>query len=72
MLFIQGDPLHNAAEPLHLLGSPWGMMNETGSYPRQAWLWLYNLWYQIPPYSTSPNGDALVWVTMAVLALALL
>jgi len=22
------------------------MMNETGSYPGQVWLWLYTFWYQ--------------------------
>ena len=71
LLFIQGDPLHNAAEPLNLLGTQWGMMNETGSFPGQAWLWLYTFWYQIPPYSTSPNGDALVLLTMVILTLAL-
>lgn len=71
LLFIQGEPLHAKARTLHLLGSQWGMTNETGSYPGQAWLWLYTFWYQIPPYSTSPNGDALVWLTMAVLTLGL-
>ena len=37
---------------LNLLGSQWGMMNETGAYPGQAWLWLYTFWYQVPfgPY----------------------
>ena len=29
------------------------MMNETGNYPGQAWLWLYTFWYQIKPFSTS-------------------
>ena len=29
------------------------MMNETGNYPGQAWLWLYTFWYQVPPFSTS-------------------
>lgn len=42
-------------------------MNETGNYPGQAWLWLYTFWYQIPPYNTSSNADALVLVTMGVL-----
>ena len=37
------------------------MMNETGSYPGQAWLWLYTFWYQIKPFSTSANADVLVW-----------
>jgi hypothetical protein len=72
LLFIQGDPLHEKAQALNLLGTQWGMMNETGSWPGQAWLWLYTFWYQIPPYSTSPNGDAYVWVTMAVLTLLLI
>ena len=32
----------------HLSGDQWGMMNETGNFPGQAWLWLYTLWYQVP------------------------
>ena len=50
------------------------MMNETGSYPGQAWLWLYTFWYQVPPYSTSwgANADAMVWATMMVLSVGLL
>jgi hypothetical protein len=71
LLFLSEDALPSRAEKLHLLGTQWGMMNETGNYPGQAWLWLYTFWYQIPPYNTSPNGDALVWATMAVLTLAL-
>lgn len=67
LLFIQGKPLHDKARPLHFLGEQWGMMNESGNWPGQEWLWLYTFWYQIPPYSTSPNGDADVWLTMAIL-----
>ena len=29
-------------------------MNETGSYPGQPWLWLYQLWYHVP-------GAEFVW-----------
>ena len=47
------------------------MMNETGSYPGQVWLWLYTFWYQIPPCSTSSNGDLLVFLVMGVLSVAL-
>ena len=36
----------------HLQGNTWGMMNETGSYPGQAWLWLYSFWYQIPQFNS--------------------
>jgi len=47
-------------------------MNETGNYPGQPWMWLYTFWYQIPPFSTSGNADALVWGVMAVLTLGLI
>jgi hypothetical protein len=44
------------------------MMNETGNYPGQAWLWLYTFWYQVSPFNTSSNGDLMVWATMMVLS----
>ena len=47
------------------------MMNETGNYPGQAWLWLYTFWYQVRPFSTSDNADAQIWAIMALLSLAL-
>jgi hypothetical protein len=62
----------NLATTQHLTGSQWGMMNETGNYPGQAWLWLYTFWYQIPPFNTSPNGDVLVWGVMMLASLGLL
>ena len=43
------------------------MMNETGNYPGQPWMWLYTFWYQVKPFSTSENADALVWGLMMVL-----
>jgi hypothetical protein len=62
----------NLADAQHLTGDQWGMMNETGSYPGQAWLWLYTFWYQIPPFNSSGNGDALVWALMMVMSALLL
>ncbi len=56
----------------NLLATQWGMMNETGRYPGQAWLWLYTLWYQIPPYSTASNADLLVVLTMGLLTTLLI
>jgi hypothetical protein len=56
----------------HLTGSQWGVMNETGSWPGQPWLWLYTMWYQISPMSTSGNADILVVAIMSVLTIALL
>jgi len=72
MFLADSGWLSNQGAHWHLGGDEWGMMNETGSYPGQAWLWLYTFWYQIPPYSTSGNGDVLVWGTMMVLTLGLL
>ncbi len=34
-------------------------MNETGSYPGQPWLWLYQLWYHVAPFSNSASVD--IW-----------
>ena len=71
LLFMaDGGVLAKRAEQQHLLGTQWGMMNETGSYPGQSWLWLYTAWYQIKPFSTSTNADVLVMGLMGVLSLA--
>ena len=72
LLFMSdGGLLAERAEAQHLLGDQWGLMNETGSYPGQAWLWLYALWYQVEPIKSSPNADILVLLIMGALSLAL-
>jgi hypothetical protein len=72
LLFMgDGGYLESLAEPQHLTGDRWGVMNETGSYPGQTWLWLYSAPYQIPPYNTAANADILVVLTVAVLTLLL-
>ena len=55
----------------HLQGDQWGMMNETGNFPGQPWLWLYTFWYQVPPMNGSSNGDVEVWAIMMALTLLL-
>jgi len=73
LLFLEdGSALTDRATAQHLLGTQWGMMNETGSYPGQVWLWLYTFWYQVKPIGTSPNADILAGTIMGVLSLALL
>ena len=73
LLFMaDGGLLEKRAEEQHLLGDQWGIMNETGSYPGQAWLWLYALWYQVEPFKSSENADLLVVIVMGVLSLALI
>ena len=72
LLFIaDGSYLSDLGHAQHLQGNQWGMMNETANYPGQSWLWLYTLWYQVPPMKTSPNGDLQVWVIMMGLTLLL-
>ena len=73
LLFIaDGSFLAAKGQAQHLSGDQWGMMNETGNFPGQAWLWLYTMWYQVSPFSTSANADALVWALMMLLTLGLL
>jgi hypothetical protein len=70
MFLADGGNLDSRAQAQHLAGDQWGMMNETGSYPGQVWLWLYTFWYQIKPFSTSANADVLVMAMMGVLSFA--
>ncbi|HTD57855.1 MAG TPA: hypothetical protein VK672_03075 [Solirubrobacteraceae bacterium] len=70
LLMADGKLLEERANAQHLLGNQWGMMNETGSYPGQSWLWLYTFWYQVEPFKASSNADLLVILVMTVLSLA--
>ena len=73
LLFMaDGSYLSGLAQKQHLTGDQWGMMNETGNYPGQAWLWLYTFWYQIAPFNASSNADVLVWGLMMALSVVLL
>ncbi len=72
LLFLEdGMYFGNQAQAMGLTGSQWGVMNETGSYPGQPWLWLYTLWYQIPGWTNSTNID-MIAVYMTGLATILL
>ena len=68
LLFMgDGNYLSGLAADQHLTGDQWGMMNETGLYPGQTWLWLFSFWYQIPPFNTASNTDLVVILLMIVL-----
>jgi hypothetical protein len=80
LLFMgDGTYLSGLAEQANLTGSQWGMMNETGSYPGQTWLWLYTMWYQVPPFTSetgflglnSSNADLGIILLMTLLTVAL-
>lgn len=72
LLFLSEDALPAKAQQYHLLGPQWGIMNETANYPGQSWLWMYTLWYQIPPYNTSSNADVLALLTTGILSTLLI
>jgi hypothetical protein len=73
LLFLaDGDYYNNLAAAQHLTGDDWGVMNETGSYPGQPWLWLFQMWYHMQPgWGNSDNID-LIAILMTGLGTLLL
>ena len=70
MLFLaDGAYLDDLGAAQHLHGDQWGMMNETGSYPGQSWLWLFSLWYQVEPFKSSANADVQIFALLMLLTL---
>jgi hypothetical protein len=73
LLFLEdGNYFSSLAQAEHMIGTQWGVMNETGSYPGQPWLWLYTLWYQVPGFSSSANVDLIAIYLTGVATLLLL
>jgi hypothetical protein len=80
LLFL-GDSgyLDNLATDANLTGDKWGVMNETGQYPGQTWLWLFSFWYQVPPFTSDEgflglnagNADLGIMIIMGVLTVLL-
>ena len=68
-LLADGGYLDELGAAQHLHGDQWGMMNETGSYPGQSWLWLFSLWYQVEPFKSSANADAQIFFLLLLLNL---
>ena len=72
LLFLEDGAYYaNLATADHLTGDQWGVMNETGSYPGQPWLWLFQMWYHVHGWSNSDNID-LIAIYMTGLATILL
>ena len=77
ILFLgDGSYLDDAATAANLQGNTWGMMNETGNYPGQAWLWLYSTWYQLPQTNSdnpenylTNHADPIIFYLVMVLTL---
>ncbi len=74
-----GEYIGTLAEQQKLTGSQWGMMNETGRYPGQTWLWLFTMWYQVAPFDrdsgflgvNAANADLAIIVLMTFLSAVL-
>ncbi|MHB8449408.1 MAG: hypothetical protein ACYDAQ_02910 [Mycobacteriales bacterium] len=73
LLFLgDGTYFPSVAQREHMVGNQWGVMNETGSYPGQPWLWLYTMWYQLPVFAHSANVDLIAIYLTGVATLLLL
>ena len=74
MLFIadSGTYFPDLASAQHLSGDQWGVMNETGSWPGQSWLWLFSFFYQVEPFKSSENADTQVMSLLGLLTLLLM
>jgi Cytochrome b(N-terminal)/b6/petB len=74
LLFLEdGQYYADQATAMNLTGDQWGVMNETGSYPGQPWLWLYQMWYHFPGWENSANIDLIaIYMTGAGTVLLLL
>jgi hypothetical protein len=80
LLFI-GDSgyLDGLVSNANLAGDHWGVMNETGQYPGQTWLWLFSFWYQVFPFTSDTgflglnagNADLGIIIIMTVLTVLL-
>jgi hypothetical protein len=73
LLFLNDGAYYaNQATAEHLTGDQWGVMNETGSYPGQPWLWLFQLWYHVPGFDNSANVDLIAIYLTGVATILLL
>ena len=80
-LLFMGDSgyLEGLVADANLAGDRWGVMNETGQYPGQTWLWLFSFWYQVPPFTSDTgflglnggNADLGIILIMTVLTILL-
>lgn len=59
LLYLQGTPLHDVAQPLRLTGEEWGIIHSAvPGYPGAWWMTIPTWVYQWPPVAQSPAADA--------------
>lgn len=74
LLFLQGTPLHQAAQPLQLGGTQWGIIHPAvKGYPGAWWMTIPTWIYQWPFVANSAANDALAlsigflfWLALAL------
>jgi hypothetical protein len=71
LYLADGNALNPQATAQGLQGNQWGLMNETGGWPGQFWLWLYSFPYQVSAIGNSQNADILSISFIAVVTLLL-
>ncbi len=71
LLFLQGDPLHQFAGKINMMGEQWGISHDEQTYPGPWWLTPYTFLYQVPPWSTLAAGDQLAAYTVLILIVLL-
>jgi hypothetical protein len=72
LYLADGDYMANLGDAAGLGGDHWGMAATIGNWPGQVWLLPVDVWYQIPPGSTSGNGDIIVFTIAGLLGIVLI
>jgi hypothetical protein len=74
LLLSDGSYLEDQAVARSLGGDQWGMINSAGNNPGQPWLAPVSFWYQIEPFKSSENADAIIFgmMTLVVIVVILL
>ncbi len=72
LLLSDGSYLEDQAVARSLGGDQFGMVNSSGNYPGQPWLAPVSFWYQIEPFKSSDNADALIFVMMGLVVLVVI
>ncbi len=72
LLLSDGTYLEDQAVARSLGGDQFGMINSSGNYPGQPWLAPVSFWYQIEPFKSSDNADALIFIMMGLVVVVVI
>jgi hypothetical protein len=72
LLLSDGTYLEDQAVARSLGGDQFGMVNSSGNYPGQPWLAPVSFWYQVDPFKSSDNADALIFIMMGLVVVVVI